>query len=301
MKAKKARAKMSRKAERQQKADALNKVLQQQHQENELKDIFEHVQRENAGTKIQKVVRGHKIRKQLPEIIEEHDRQQIINKINEVEQRANKIGDAAITIQKRFRQNKRKTTPITISNEPQTSTIKPANLIADNVSRNVIKNSLDKIVRKQNAVTTLQNAIRNRTAKRDMMKQRQLVGEAELKQMEAAKDKAIKDDAAKKLQASIKQVKPQNNLNQIKQAKEKIGAVTKRLLTDKVNSIYIPKIKKTAILNKFAVGQRLVVNKRKQLVSKKKHDAGVFGYETRQDFLDLAQTYKPIMTKGQKK
>ncbi len=53
-----------------------------------------------------------------------------------------------------------------------------------------------------------------------MMKQRQLVGEAELKQMEAAKDKAIKDDAAKKLQASIKRYKPQNNLNQIKQAKE---------------------------------------------------------------------------------
>ncbi len=39
-----------------------------------------------------------------------------------------------------------------------------------------------------------------------MMKQRQLVEEAELKQMEAAKDKAIKDDAAKKLQASIKRV-----------------------------------------------------------------------------------------------
>ena len=151
------------------------------------------------------------------------------------------------------------------------------------------------------AATTLQSAIRNRTAKRAMMKQRQLVGEAELKQMEAAKDKAIKDDAAKKLQASIKRVKPQNNLNQIKQAKEKIGAVTKRLLTDKVNSIYIPKIKKTAILNKFAVGQRLVVNKRKQLVSKKRHDAGVFGYETRQDFLDLAQNYKSVMTKGQKK
>ena len=134
-----------------------------------------------------------------------------------------------------------------------------------------------------------------------MMKQRQLVGEAELKQMEAAKDKAIKDDAAKKLQASIKRIKPQNNLNQIKQAKEKIGAVTKRLLTDKVNSIYIPKIKKTAILNKFAVGQRLVVNKRKQLVSKKRHDAGVFGHETRQEFLDLAQNYKSVMTKGQKK
>ena len=225
----------------------------------------------------------------------------MIKKINETEQRANKIGDAAITIQKRFRQNKRKTTPITISNEPQTSTINPTNLIADNVSRNVIKNSLNKIVRKQNAATTLQNAIRTRTAKRDMMKQRQLVGEEQLRQMEAVKDKAIKDDAAKKLQASIKRVKPQNNLNQIKQAKEKIGAVTKRLLTDKVNSIYIPKIKKTAILNKFAVGQRLVVNKRKQLVSKKRHDAGVFGYETRQDFLDLAQNYKSVMTKGQKK
>jgi hypothetical protein len=56
-----------------------------------------------------------------------------------------------------------------------------------------------------------------------------------------------------------------------------------------------------AILNKFAVGQRLVVNKRKQLVSKKRHDAGVFGYETRQDYLDLAEQYKPIMTKGKKK
>ncbi len=38
------------------------------------------------------------------------------------------------------------------------------------------------------------------------MRQRQVVGEAELKQMEAVKDKAIKDDAAKKLQASIKRV-----------------------------------------------------------------------------------------------
>jgi hypothetical protein len=49
------------------------------------------------------------------------------------------------------------------------------------------------------------------------------------------------------------------------------------------------------------MGQRLVVNKRKQLVSKTKHDAGVFGYETRQDYLNLAQNYKSVMTKGQKK
>jgi hypothetical protein len=68
------------------------------------------------------------------------------------------------------------------------------------------------------------------------MRQRQVVGEAELKQMEAAKDKAIKDDAAKKLQASIKRVKPHNNLNQIKQAKEQIWAVSKCLFTEKVKS-----------------------------------------------------------------
>ncbi len=61
------------------------------------------------------------------------------------------------------------------------------------------------------------------------------------------------------------------------------------------------KIKKTAILNKPTVGQSLVVNKRLKLVSKKKHEAGVFGYETRQDYLDLAQQYDSIMTKGQKK
>ena len=142
--------------------------------------------------------------------------------------------------------------------------------------------------------------MRNKTAKKNMMKQRQLVGEAELKQMEAAKDKAIKDDAAKKLQASIKRVKPQNNLNQIKQAKEQIGAKAKRLLTREIDSYYNPNLKKAFILNKFAVGQRLVVNKRKQLVSKKRHDAGVFGYETRQDYLDLAKKYENVMTKKMK-
>jgi hypothetical protein len=271
-----------------------------------------YIEAPGAATKIQKVVRGHKIRKQLPEIIEEHDRQQIIKKINETEQRANKIGDAAITIQKRFRQNKRKTTPITISNEPQTSTINPTNLIADNVSRNVIKNSLNKIVRKQNAATTLQNAIRTRTAKRDMMKQRQLVGEEQLRQMEeevrqreAAKAKAIKDanEASNKIQNAVRNRTARKEMKQqkIKKATDKIGAVTKRLLTRKIDTYYNPNLKKAFILNKDKVGQRLVVNKRNQLVSKKKHDAGVFGYETRQDFLDLAKTYKPIMTKGQKK
>jgi hypothetical protein len=147
-------SKMNRKAERQEQADRLSKVLSQ-------------VNQENATTKIQKVVRGHKIRKQLPEIIEEYDRQQMINKINDVEQKANKIDKAAFTIQKRFRQNKRKTTPITISNEPPTTTIQPANLIADSVSRNVVKKSMNNIIRKQQtaAAATLQSAMRRKTKK----------------------------------------------------------------------------------------------------------------------------------------
>jgi hypothetical protein len=159
------------------------------------------------------------------------------------------------------------------------------------------------------AAVKLQNAIRNRNAKRDMMKQRQLVGEEQLKQMEetqrqiaAAKaDTAKKEDiAAKQLQAVSKRIKAQNDVSKIYQAKGKIGAAAKRLLTEKVDPHYINKIKKTVIMNKPTAGQRLVVNKKLKLVSKKRHDAGVFGYETRQDFLDLAQQYKPIMTGGKK-
>ncbi len=89
-------------------------------------------------------------------------------------------------------------------------------------------------MRKQNAATTLQNAIRTRTAKRDMMKQRQ-------------------------------RVKPQNNIKKIKQTKEIIGAKAKRLLTRMVESFYGEDSKRTYITNKDKVGQCLVVNKRKQL------------------------------------
>ncbi len=143
-----------------------------------------------------------------------------------------------------------------------------------------------------------------------MMKQRQLVGEEQLKQMEetrrqiesAKADKAKKEDiAAKQLQAVSKRIKVQSDVSKIKQAKDKIGAAAKRLLTERVDPRFINEIKKTVIMNKNTAGQRLVVNKRLKLVSKKKHDAGVFGYETRQDYLDLAQQYKPIMTKGKQK
>jgi hypothetical protein len=54
-------------------------------------------------------------------------------------------------------------------------------------------------------------------------------------------------------------------------------------------------------MNKRTMGQPLVVNKKLKLVSKKKHDAGVFGYETRQAFKEKAKEYEDIMTKGKKK
>jgi hypothetical protein len=51
---------------------------------------------------------------------------------------------------------------------------------------------------KDKTATKIQSAIRNKIEKNDMMNQRQQVREAELKQMEAVKDKEIKDNAAKK-------------------------------------------------------------------------------------------------------
>jgi hypothetical protein len=264
----------------------------------------------DAGKKIQKVVRGHKVRNQLPEIIEDYDRQQLINKVDKVEQRLNNLGDAAITIQKRFRQNKRKTTPITISNEPPRPSTQPMiDILSDNVSRNVVKKSMNNIIKKQQtaAAARLQSAMRRKT---DMMKKRQLVDEEQLKQMEetqrqiqAAKaDKEKKEDiAAKQLQAVSKRIKAQSDVSKIKQAKDKIGAVSKRLLTEQVRSFYGPTTQRSYITNKNTAGQPLVVDKKLRLVSKKRHDAGVFGYETRQDYLDLAEKYKDVMTKGQKK
>ena len=48
------------------------------------------------------------------------------------------------------------------------------------------------------------------------------------------------------------------------------------------------------------MGQPLVVSKRSKLVSKKRHDAAVAGYENRAAYLDMAEHYKTIMTKGKK-
>ena len=101
-----------------------------------------------------------------------------------------------------------------------------------------------------------------------MMKQTQLVREADLKQMEAIKDKAIKDNAAGKLQGAIKRKAAQNEMTKIKQSADKIGAAAKRLMTERVSSYYTPKVKKTTIWNEKTVGQPLVVSKKLKLVSK---------------------------------
>jgi hypothetical protein len=177
-------------------------------------------------------------------------------------------------------------------------------------TRKDIRDRVLKLASKEKAAATkIQSAVRNRTAKRDMMKQRQLVDEGKLRdiqegqrQLEAAKaDKAKKEDiAATQLQSISRRIKAQGDISKIKKAKDTIAATTKRLLTEKVKSFYGPMAKKSYITNKDTVGQPLVVSKKLKLVSKKRHDAAVFGYETRQAFLDLADQYKDVMTKGRK-
>jgi len=55
---------------------------------------------------------------------------------------------------------------------------------------------------------------------------------------------------------------------------------------------------KTIIMNKNTVGQPLALNRRLELVSKKKQAAAREGYQNRLAFLDMAEKYKDIMKKG---
>jgi hypothetical protein len=152
------------------------------------------------------------------------------------------------------------------------------------------------------------------------MKKRQKEDEIKLKEMEEAKTKQIKDDAAAKVQAAIKR-KNTTSIKKIKESFDILSSKTKALLTTKVDAppfykIKVPKreynnsgikndyhdkrgfITRTTIRNKFVVGDPLVVNKRQQLVSKKKSSAAVEGYENRLAYLDMADKYKGVMTKG---
>ena len=146
----------------------------------------------------------------------------------------------------------------------------------------------------------------------NQMQIRQKEDEIKLKEMEAAKKKQIDNEAASKLQAVMKR-KQTPSINKIKESVDVIGSKSKALLTRKVDAApfyrfpanksidtrgFIPK---TSIRNKFSVGEPLIVNKRQQLVSKKKNKAAVEGYENRLAYLDMAEKYKGIMTKGKSK
>ena len=72
------------------------------------------------------------------------------------------------------------------------------------------------------------------------------------------------------------------------------------MLTERVRSDYSPTINKTMIWNKKTVGQPLAVSKKMKLVSRKKRDAAVEGYQNRLAYLDVAEKYGGIMNKKKK-
>jgi hypothetical protein len=146
----------------------------------------------------------------------------------------------------------------------------------------------------------LQNFRRNTTAKREMMKQRKTVDDAKLKQMQADKQRQIEQASASTLQSAVKRQAAQGKIKDIKLSKDKIDAVVKRLLTEKVDSYYLPNSNKPIILNKNTIGQPLAVSKKMKLVSKKKHVAAVQGYQNRLAYLDVAEKYGGIMNKKKK-
>ena len=134
-----------------------------------------------------------------------------------------------------------------------------------------------------------------------LLKQRQLVDEEQLKQAQLAKDKEIKDDAAKKLQATIKRQEPQKKFVKVKEAKNIIAGFTKALLTEK------PKRDENTgnLIFKPTTGQKLrVATRGKNLVSQKRQEAGIKSFKTKKEkeeinkeYLSLVQKYKPIMKK----
>ena len=180
--------------------------------------------------------------------------------------------------------------------------VSAANTIKAATSRKVAQNDLSSLKQELgNAATTLQNFRRNTTAKREMMKQRKTVDDAKLKQMQADKQRQIEQASASTLQSAVKRQAAQGKIKDIKLSKDKIEAFTKRLLTERVRSDYSPTINKTMIWNKNTVGQKLAYSDRsKTLVSKKKRDAAVQGYQNRLAYLDVADKYGGIMNKKKK-
>ena len=135
-----------------------------------------------------------------------------------------------------------------------------------------------------------------------MMKQRKTVDDAKLNQMQADKQRQIEQASASTLQSAAKRQAALGKMKDIKLSKDKIDAVVKRLLTEKVDSHYLPGSNKSYIMNKNTVGQKLAYSDRSEtLVSKKKRDAAVQGYQNRLAYLDVAEKYGGIMNKKRNK
>ena len=119
---------------------------------------------QKAGLKIQKVVRGHNTRKKLPDIMLESDINNIMNKINQTEQRANRMNKAASTIQKKIRENKRNK-PIIISSSATRPSLSSIHYQTnENMAKDIVNEIVGGVVPTSSA-TKIQSAIRNKNAR----------------------------------------------------------------------------------------------------------------------------------------
>ena len=100
--------------------------------------------------------------------------------------------------------------------------INAVNRIKAAATRKFAQNDLNDLKKELGtAATKIQGAVRNRTAKREMMKQRQTVKEAELKQMEIVKGKQIK--ANEIITGALKQKAARKQVNEMKM--DKLGNI----------------------------------------------------------------------------
>ena len=179
----------------------------------------------DAGKKIQKVVRGHKVRKQLPEIIEDYDRQQLINKVDKVEQRVNKMNDAAIKIQSAARN--RKALKELYRREDKRDQYK--NLI----NSGEIQEAFNRRENRRIKATTIQSSIRNKRARNEI--------EAASHNFNPEGYQELLRKNLKASQSQISHIDTRSNLHQsskykiIKQANERISRID-NLITKKSKS-----------------------------------------------------------------
>jgi hypothetical protein len=125
------------------------------------------------------------------------------------------------------------------------------------------------ILEKANASFTLQAAIRRKNADKEIGNR--------------VWQKVVDDtNAATKIQKVVRGEQVRKEVKSIKDSKDKIGAVVKRLLTERAKTNINPDTNELFINNKRTVGQRLAYSDRqKRLVSKQRRDAAIEGYKNK--------------------